>query len=290
MTFTEPDQFPVTDPVAGFDTAAFDLDAYLGRIDHPRAGPSAEALRSLHAAHVRAIPFENIDVVLRNHPGVELPAIVDKLVHRGRGGYCFEHGLLFAAALEELGFTVRRSFARVQPHRESGSYSHMLSIVPVDDVEYLVDVGFGAWVMHPTPLIDCGEVDQAGWLHRIRRENGLWVFEKRTADGWDALHATLGLPARQIDYEVFHHYTSTHPRSPFTGQLVVMRLTDGVVRKFVGHRLTIEYADGRRETTEISSDELADTLRALDVELTPAELSALREFYESPGGIEPEQL
>nr|ABL74384.1 putative acetyltransferase [Actinomyces sp. Lu 9419] len=281
MTFIELNPFPVTDPVAGFDTTAFDLDAYLERIDHPCAEPSAAALRSLHAAHVRAIPFENIDVVLRRHRGIELPAIMDKLVRRDRGGYCFEHGLLFAAALEELGFTVRRSFARVQPGRERGSYSHMLAVVPVDGTEYLVDVGFGAWVMHPTPLIDGAEVDQAGWRHRIRRDNGQWLFEKRTADGWDALHATLGLPARQVDYEVFHHYTSTHPRSPFTGQLVVMRLTDGVVRKFVGHRLTTEHADGRVETAEITTGQLAGTLRALDVELTPAELAALHGFYES---------
>ncbi|MER7081664.1 N-hydroxyarylamine O-acetyltransferase [Saccharopolyspora kobensis] len=281
MTFTELNPFPVTDPVAGFDTTAFDLDAYLRRIDHPRVEPSAAALRSLHSAHVRAIPFENIDVALGRHRGIELPAIVDKLVRRDRGGYCFEHGLLFAAALEELGFTVRRSFARVRPDHERGSYTHMLAVVPVDGTDHLVDVGFGAWVMHPTPLIDGAEVDQAGWRHRIRRDNGHWVFEKHTADGWEALHATLGLPARQVDYEVFHHYTSTHPRSPFTGQLVVMRLTDGVVRKFVGHRLITEHADGRVETAEITTDQLAGTLRALDVELTPAELSALQEFYES---------
>ncbi|RBQ20643.1 arylamine N-acetyltransferase [Spongiactinospora rosea] len=290
MTFIEPIPFPVTDPVANFDITAFDLDAYLGRIDHPRVEPSAETLHSLHAAHVRAIPFENIDVVLRQHRGVELPAIMDKLVRRNRGGYCYEHGLLFAAALEELGFTVRRSFARVQPDRERGSYIHMLMVVPVDGVEYLADVGFGAWVMHPTPLIDGAEVDQAGRRHRIRRDNGQWLFEKRTADGWDALHATLGLPARQIDYEVFHHYTSTHPRSPFTGQLVVMRLADEVGRRFVGRRLVTEYADGRLETTEITADRLADNLRALDVELTPAELSALREFYESTKETQPEPL
>lgn len=283
-------RFPVTDPVARFDTTAFDLDAYLGRIGHPRVEPSAETLRSLHAAHVRAIPFENVDVVLRRHRGIELAAIMDKLVRRNRGGYCYEHGLLFAAALEALGFTVRRSFARVRPDRVSGSYTHMLMVVPVDGVEYLVDVGFGAWVLHPTPLIDGTEVDQAGWRHRIRRENGQWLFEKRAADGWDTLHATLGLPARQVDYEVFHHYTSTHPRSPFTGQLVVMRLAEGAGRKFVGRRLVTEYADGRVETTEITADRLADTLRALDVELTPAELSAVHSFYESTKDAQLEQL
>ncbi|MFI7123142.1 arylamine N-acetyltransferase [Amycolatopsis sp. NPDC049868] len=290
MTHIEPTPFPVTDPIAVFDTTAFDLDAYLCRIDHPRVGPSLEALRSLHAAHVRAIPFENVDVVLCRHRGIELPAIMDKLVRRNRGGYCYEHGLLFAAALEELGFTVRRSFARVWPDQECGSCTHMLMVVPVDGVEYLADVGFGAWVMRPTPMIDGAEVDQAGWRHRIRRDNGQWLVERRAADCWAKLYSTLGLPARQIDYEVFHHYIATHPGSPFTGQLVVMRLADGVGRKFVGRKLTTEYADGRLESAEISTDRLADTLHALDVELTPAELSALREFYECTKNAELEGL
>lgn len=290
MTSLEPFSFPAADPMASFDTTAFDLDAYLARVGHPHAEPSAKTLSSLHAAHVRAIPFENVDVVLRRHRGIELPAIVDKLVRRNRGGYCFEHGLLFAAALEELGFAVRRSFARVQPGREHGSYTHMLSMVPTGGTDYLVDVGFGAWVMYPTPLIDGAEVDQAGWRHRVRWDNGQWFFEKSTGDGWDTLHATLGLPARQIDYEVFHHYTSTHPRSPFTGQLVVMRLADGVTRRLVGTQLTTEYDDGRLETAEIAGVELAETLRSLGVDLTPAELSALREFYDSARHFRGERL
>jgi len=45
-----------------WDIAALDLDAYLDRIGHPRVAPSAGALRSLHEAHMRTIPFENVDV------------------------------------------------------------------------------------------------------------------------------------------------------------------------------------------------------------------------------------
>jgi len=51
------------------------------------------------------------------HPGLELGVISDKLVRRRRGGYCYEHALLFAAVLERLGFAVQRRIARVQPHR-----------------------------------------------------------------------------------------------------------------------------------------------------------------------------
>lgn len=52
-----------------WDVASLDLDAYLDRIGHSRVPPSADALRSLHEAHVRAVPFENLDVVLGMHRG-----------------------------------------------------------------------------------------------------------------------------------------------------------------------------------------------------------------------------
>lgn len=54
-----------------------------------------------------------------------------------------------------------------------------------------------------------------------------------------------------IDYEVYHHYTSTHPKSPFTGRLVVMRIEPGVSRKLLGRELTVEKPDGSSETTTV---------------------------------------
>jgi N-hydroxyarylamine O-acetyltransferase len=258
-----------------WNVAAVDLDAYLDRIDHPPVTPSTEALRSLHEAHVRAIPFENVDVVLEQHRGIDLEVITDKLVRRERGGYCFEHALLFAAVLERLGFTVERRMARVMPQRP-GTLTHMMSVVAADGVDHLVDVGFGAGMMVPTPLEDGIVVDQAGWKHLLTREGPLWVVAKSTEDGWDPLHGFSDLPAHHIDYVVAHHYVSTHPRSPFTGQLVVMRLDHGLSRRLVGNELTVEHADGHLERTLISPDDVGSTLRDLDVVLTAEEIDRLR--------------
>ncbi len=90
-----------------------DLDAYLARVGATGAPPSRPALDALHEAHVRAFTFDNIDVLLDAHPGVDLEAVQAKFVGRGRGGYCFEHGVLFAAALERLGYDVERRLGRV---------------------------------------------------------------------------------------------------------------------------------------------------------------------------------
>src|SRR6476661_8654900 len=90
-----------------------DLDAYLARLGVPGKEPSRSALAELHEAHVRTFTFDNIDVLLGQHPGVALDAVQEKFVGRGRGGYCFEHSTIFAAALERLGYRIRRHLGRV---------------------------------------------------------------------------------------------------------------------------------------------------------------------------------
>ncbi|WP_328524317.1 arylamine N-acetyltransferase family protein [Kribbella sp. NBC_00359] len=252
-----------------------DLDAYLQRIGHARVEPSADSLHSLHRAHVLAIPFENIDVILGTHPGLGLDAIQAKLVGRQRGGYCYEHTLLFGAALERLGFEVVRRVARVQPHK-SGPRTHALLKVGVDGQEFLADVGFGAGQLYPTPLKDGVVVDQGGWDHRLTLDGDVWTLSKHTADGWVPQHASNDEPVRPIDYDVYHHYVSTHPNSPFTGRPVVMRVADGVVRRLVGDKLAVEYADGRTTERVVPATELPEVLASLDVVLSDEEVDRLR--------------
>jgi len=258
-----------------WNVEALDLDAYLDRIKHPRVDPSPESLHNLHRAHVLAIPFENLDVVLGTHPGLALEAIQAKLVARQRGGYCYEHALLFGAALEQLGFEVVRRVARVQPHK-AGPRTHALLKVGVDGQDFLADVGFGAGQLYPTPLKDGVVVDQAGWAHRLTLDGDVWTLSKKTADGWVPQHASNDELVRPIDYEVYHHYVSTHPNSPFTGRPVVMRVADGVVRRLIGDELTTEYADGRTTRRAVPPDDLPEVLASLDVVLNDEEADRLR--------------
>jgi N-hydroxyarylamine O-acetyltransferase len=92
-----------------------DLDAYLERIGYEgRDEPTLEVLDALHLAHTTTIPFENLDILLGRPIRLDLPSLQDKLVRDRRGGYCFEHNTLFAAALEAVGFGVTRLGARVR--------------------------------------------------------------------------------------------------------------------------------------------------------------------------------
>ncbi|MBN6035031.1 arylamine N-acetyltransferase [Amycolatopsis sp. 195334CR] len=251
-----------------------DLDAYLARIGHARVEPSAAALRSLHEAHVRSIPFENLDVLLGPHPGLRLKVIADKLVHRRRGGYCYEHGLLFAAALELLGFDVRRRMARVQPDK-NGPRTHMVVLVRVAGIDHLADVGFGTGLVTPMPLVDGHEQDQNGWPHRITREGPLWILWRREPEGWTRLHATDDLPQHQIDYDVSNHYIATNPKSPFSGQLVAMTRGDHLSTRLVGDTLTTEHAGGDQTKRTITPGDLHKTLQSLGIDLPEDQVTTL---------------
>jgi len=60
-----------------------------------------------------AIPFENLDVLLGRGIRLDLASVTAKLVTARRGGYCFEHGTLFQAALRALGIAATAHAARV---------------------------------------------------------------------------------------------------------------------------------------------------------------------------------
>jgi N-hydroxyarylamine O-acetyltransferase len=168
-----------------------------------------------------------------------------------------------------------RRVARVQPHK-AGPRTHALLKVGVDGQDFLADVGFGAGQLYPTPLKDGAVVDQAGWDHRLELDGDLWTLSKKTADGWIPQHASNDEPVRPIDYEVYHHYVSTHPNSPFTGRPVVMRVAEGVVRRLVGNTLTVEHADGQTTERTVPASDLPDVLASLDVVLSDEEVDRLR--------------
>jgi N-hydroxyarylamine O-acetyltransferase len=84
-----------------------DLAAYFQRIDYlGRPVADRSTLADIVLCHVQHIPFENLNAFLQR--GVQLdPLIVErKLVHEGRGGWCFEQNLLLGMALRlrEVGF------------------------------------------------------------------------------------------------------------------------------------------------------------------------------------------
>ena len=206
----------------------FDLDAYLQRIGAPR-DPS---LVELHRAHVSAIPFENLDPQAGIPVELDPDALQRKLVDDGRGGYCFEHNLLLAGALQELGAQVEPMLARVRWGAPPGTLrprTHLLLRVTLDGEVWHADVGFGAGtLLEPIPFGPSGTHEQWGWRFRVVPEGPDLVLQTEEAGAWRDAYAFSPEPSPPIDIELSNWYTATHPQSGFVAGLIVARhLPDG---------------------------------------------------------------
>jgi N-hydroxyarylamine O-acetyltransferase len=213
-------------PAYGWGSDLLDLDAYLTRIGvEGPLPPTVPTLRTLVRAHVPAIPFENLEVVLGRPVLLGVDDLQNKLVRSPRGGYCYEHVSLFAAVLERLGFTATGLSARVRMATgllRPATHALLRVRVPGESREWICDVGFGEGLMEPVELADGAETTGEAWAFRLERDGtGGWLLHALRPDGRIDAHAFTLDRRYAIDYLVLNHYISSHPRSPFVGRLMV---------------------------------------------------------------------
>ncbi|MEV0260825.1 arylamine N-acetyltransferase [Streptomyces sp. NPDC050617] len=261
-----------------------DLDAYLARTGWTgERRATAEALRSLHRAHLHSIPFENLDALLGSAPSLALPDLEAKLVRGGRGGYCFEHNTLFAAVLRSFGFHVTPLTARVL--RAGGPASvrprtHMLLLVrvPGEEHRHLADVGFGGatGLLEAVPLVADTEFRAGPRRHRlVRREHDgpldLWVLQSPEDGAWADQYAFTLDPVVHADIEVVNWYMATHPRSPFSRVLAAHRATPEGHLALRGRTLVETAPDGAHKERELADADEVLRVLADDFKITAPE-------------------
>jgi N-hydroxyarylamine O-acetyltransferase len=186
-------------------------------------------LQAIVAAHLTTIPFENLNPLLGLPVSLECSALERKLVHEGRGGYCFEQNLLLQAALQAIGFEVSGLIARVLWTRAEDAVTpqtHMLLRVEMAGESWLVDVGFGGQTLVGVLRLQA-DVEQATRLEpfRLVQMDGDWRMQSLVRGSWLSLYRFDLRPVPLIDYVVANHYVSTHPDSNFVKHLNVARTT-----------------------------------------------------------------
>lgn len=246
--------------------AEVDLDAYCARIGYRGARtPTIETLRALHELHPAAIVFEAIDVLLNR--GIDLsPAAVDaKLIASGRGGYCYEHNILFKRVLTALGFQVEGLVARVRwmapPEAPPRPRTHMALRVTIAGEPWLADVGFGNVVL--TSPLRFDSIAPQPTRHEAFRllplDNG-HLLEIRLGEDWTPVYELSHEAQLDVDYKLPNWYTSTHPTSLFRQQLIVARTTPQARYILQHNHLTVRTPDGGVKHSVLSADELERVL------------------------------
>lgn len=253
---------------------------YLQRLgyDSPPA-PTLHTLRELQLRHVCTFAFENLSSLMRLPVPIDLASVEQKVLLAGRGGYCYELNQMFLALLQELGFDARGITGRVVmggPPDARTARTHRLSLVTLDGVRYITDVGFGGMVPSSPLRLDTEVVQAtAHEPYRVTFDGqGSYTLWAKVAEEWRGLYVFDLQVQAAIDYEIGNWYVSTHPDSVFVGQLKVARLAAGKRHTLNNAHYAIHYLDRPSEKRALASaDEMLDVLTetfGIRVPVTPA--------------------
>lgn len=259
---------------------SIDLDAYLARISYN--GPLENSRRTfyeIHKLHVRTIPFENLDP-LSGHPiSINLQDIEEKLIHRRRGGYCFEHNSLFSAALQQLGFTVSPSISRVRWQTDPSQAtpaSHMVLVVTVDGEDYLADVGFGGLGLIEPISLEMGKIQHEDFEpRRVVQSGPETVHQIRINGEWSDVYQFSNNHAYPIDLEMANWYSCTHPKARFTRSLLVTLATEQGRKAITDDEFMVRIGTQKSVRTKINSQEELEKLLDAEFRLSIGEKLSL---------------
>lgn len=237
------------------------LDAYLKRVNFSGSiAPGIELLTSLHQLHPSAIPFENLDPLMEVPVRLDLSNLEQKLVVERRGGYCFEHNLLFKAILDDLGFVTRPLAAYVSRGAGPGAepvLNHMAMLVDVAGVQYLADVGLGRHVLTGPLRLKAGiEQDTPNERYRLTEGEGQWALEIESED-WAPYYTFEIIDRTMEEYRAMNDLTQV----AFRDELRVARSEPGVRYALLNNRLTVYRRSAEPEIRVLSSTlEIRDVL------------------------------
>ena len=225
------------------------------------------ALASLLRLHVCSVPFENIDVQLGRSLTTDPEEAYEKIVARGRGGWCYEQNGLFGWALSEIGFEVTRVAAAVRRDErgDAALNNHLCLLVREPGVRrpvYLADVGFGSSMIAPIELAE-SEHSQAPFRIGLRSgDNRNWRFYEQSA-AVGSNFDFVAKPADESSLAAKCEQLQSDPQSGFVQSLVVQKRLPEAHVSLRGRVLATTTVDGSQSRLLETAEELATTISEL---------------------------
>ena len=236
------------------------LEAYFNRIGFSRAARAdLSTLNALMSAHVRAVPFENLDIYSERGVSANVEDIYDKIVTRGRGGWCYEMNGLFEWVLKEIGFDVQPLSAGVRRATmgDDALGNHLCLQVTLDQ-PYLVDVGFGSSQLYALPFTEEITKHKPIQIALAQIENGFW----RLHEGGPGSAVSYDFKPGWCDENLLsksHDWQVSEPRSIFRKTLIAKLRRDDDYLEMRG-RIFETRKPGWKDTTLLETPEQAASI------------------------------
>ena len=239
---------------------------YLERIGYNRVvQPDVETLIGLHRAHLLTVPFENLDIQLGRPIQLTEQALWEKIIAHKRGGFCYELNGLFAWLLKQIGYEVTYLNGRVYngAGKRGREFDHLTLLVkiPYQSTRWLADVGFGASFAEPLDLELEDTQTRESRAYRLEKlEDGINLWQQDFTGNWSRQYFFDFHPhIFPKDYEAACLYHQISPKSSFTHNCIVSRLTQNGRITLRNKQLLITKNDQRTEQP-VGSDEEYQTL------------------------------
>jgi N-hydroxyarylamine O-acetyltransferase len=192
--------------------------------------PTLEFVSKMMQHHIYSVPFENLDVQAGKVVSLIPEDIVDKIVYRNQGGYCYEINGIFALALQKLGISCYFAGSRTKFYPVKKPQTHMVIVAKIDGKDYLIDTGFGSHgIRQPMDLSARNQVvEQEGYAFKLVNEGGEILLKALVNDEWFNQYSLKKRPTDFIDFTPANYMNSTHPDSIFVkAPLIILFNAEG---------------------------------------------------------------
>jgi len=196
------------------------IESYLTRLQYTRPIQlDGATLKELQYAHLKSIPYENLDILNHIPISLEPQDLFRKMILHQRGGYCFETNGLYSWFLKSLGFQVTNFAGRfLKGYTGDQMRRHRVLKVAAEDGVFLCDVGVRSESPRYALLLAENEIQTDGFAqYNLTKDVFLgWVlWQKEPSREWTKLFAFTEEPQLDIDYVMASFYCEKHPDSIF---------------------------------------------------------------------------
>jgi N-hydroxyarylamine O-acetyltransferase len=249
--------------LAARGVAVEDYLAHIGVDD--AAPPSLDALAELQVRHLERVVFENLEIQRGRPTTVDYGESAERIVKRGRGGYCFHLNGAYGLLLEALGYEVSRRRGTVQPPPGTAPgriLNHLVVLVhglPTSanpEGSWWTEVGLGDGSVRPLAL-RAGLCEDEPYTYELQPSPvyaGGWRLLQRDGEGAGVVDVDTE-PPEAGELAAAHERLATSPESRFVRTATFQRRGARVLDRLRARTLSRVQRDATRTTVLADEDE-----------------------------------